>query len=167
VTAKINDGLTTSQRHYRREKLIQPKANAERVSAWRAANRQQYNANMRASYARHRAARLAAKKLAFAEFKANGYSDAYRLRDRLRKARRRAASNAGAPLTKEQWAHICAEHGNACAYCHTTPAVLEQDHVIAISKGGAHTASNVVPACKSCNSAKGDMPVAEFLARRA
>ena len=31
---------------------------------------------------------------------------------------------------------------------------LTMDHITPISKGGAHTASNIVPACQSCNSKK-------------
>ena len=166
MTAKINDGLTRSQRHYRLRKSIHPTANAERVAVWRAENREQANALTRASYARNRETRLQAKKQAFAEFKAGGYSDAYRLGDRLRKARRRAASDCGLPLTRDQWLQICSDHNNACAYCGSSPDVLEQDHVVAISKGGAHTASNVVPACKPCNSSKRDLSVEEFFARR-
>jgi len=30
------------------------------------------------------------------------------------------------------------------------------DHVIPLSKGGKHLPSNVVPACASCNSSKGN-----------
>ena len=31
---------------------------------------------------------------------------------------------------------------------------LEQEHVIPISRGGAHTAENVVPSCTTCNRIK-------------
>lgn len=62
-------------------------------------------------------------------------------------------------LTGEQWAAIVASHGGRCAYCATRPERLTVDHVIPISKGGAHTASNVVPACRACNARKGARPV--------
>ena len=167
MSAKINDGLTRQQRHYRKVKLLDPTANLEHIRQWRAANRERDRANSRASYARNRAKRLAAKKAQFEAFKLAGYSDPYRLGDRLRKANRRAAPSDGAPLTPAQWLDICARFNHACAYCSDKPVVLEQDHVVAISQGGAHTASNVVPACKPCNSAKGDKSVDEFMAGRA
>jgi 5-methylcytosine-specific restriction endonuclease McrA len=36
---------------------------------------------------------------------------------------------------------------------------LTVDHVVAISRGGGHTAENVVPACRSDNCRKHDLPV--------
>lgn len=44
---------------------------------------------------------------------------------------------------------------NACQYCGSTKK-LTLDHVIPRSKGGKHTWDNVVIACESCNSRKGD-----------
>ncbi len=69
---------------------------------------------------------------------------------------RRALRNSlGNDLTREQWSAIKAVYRHCCAYCHRK-APLTQDHVIPLSKGGATTASNIVPACKPCNSAKRD-----------
>lgn len=44
--------------------------------------------------------------------------------------------------------------GGRCHYCHEFKP-LTMDHVIPVSKGGPHTASNIVPACQPCNSRKG------------
>ncbi len=44
---------------------------------------------------------------------------------------------------------------HACQYCGSTKR-LTLDHVIPRSKGGLHTWDNVVAACESCNSVKGD-----------
>jgi 5-methylcytosine-specific restriction endonuclease McrA len=44
----------------------------------------------------------------------------------------------------------------ACAYCGVQPGRLTQDHVIPLSRGGIHSASNVVPACHRCNCSKQD-----------
>jgi hypothetical protein len=69
---------------------------------------------------------------------------------------RRRSLKANAPvrdLTAQQWREIKAAYGHRCAYCHRRRP-LTMDHVIPLSKGGPHTASNVVPACLSCNSGK-------------
>nr|BAR24540.1 HNH endonuclease [uncultured Mediterranean phage uvMED] len=50
---------------------------------------------------------------------------------------------------------------SACAYCgHKphNPLELEIEHVLAISAGGPHCLSNIVPACTSCNSSKRNHP---------
>jgi 5-methylcytosine-specific restriction endonuclease McrA len=57
-------------------------------------------------------------------------------------------------LTQEQWNEILEVFGHACAYCLRDDVKLTIDHVIAVSKGGPHTAENVVPACKHCNCVK-------------
>jgi len=59
-------------------------------------------------------------------------------------------------LTTEQWKVILAAFGGRCAYCGEAAADLTMDHVIPASKGGRHTASNVVPACGFCNRSKKD-----------
>lgn len=56
-------------------------------------------------------------------------------------------------LTYEQWQGILVRHNHCCAYCRA-PKPGTMDHVIPLSRGGSHTASNVVPACRSCNSSK-------------
>lgn len=44
---------------------------------------------------------------------------------------------------------------HTCQYCGSTKK-LTLDHVLPRSRGGAHTWDNVVAACESCNSTKGD-----------
>lgn len=70
--------------------------------------------------------------------------------------RRRARRNGAAinDLTRSQWRAIKAAFGNRCAYCGEHFERLTMDHVISLSKGGGHTASNVVPACRPCNTPK-------------
>ena len=60
-------------------------------------------------------------------------------------------------LTENQWEAIKLVYGHRCAYCGQRKR-LTQDHVVPVSKGGPHTASNIVPACRSCNSSKGPRP---------
>ena len=62
-----------------------------------------------------------------------------------------------APMTAEQWDAVKRTYGNRCAYC-GAKGKMTQDHVIPLSLGGTHTVDNVVPACRSCNSAKRDRP---------
>lgn len=57
-------------------------------------------------------------------------------------------------LSESQWLAIKVAYRHRCAYCGEKKP-LTQDHIIPVSKGGAHTASNIIPACQSCNSSKG------------
>jgi predicted phage replisome organizer len=51
-----------------------------------------------------------------------------------------------------------------CAYCGSTDKVnMTIDHIIPVSKGGSSLLSNLVPACKNCNSSKKDRPLVVFL----
>lgn len=52
------------------------------------------------------------------------------------------------------WRSTVRAYGSRCAYCGTHGRV-EQDHVIPVSRGGAHTIKNVVPCCRLCNAKKG------------
>lgn len=56
-------------------------------------------------------------------------------------------------LTEDQWSQIKVVYKNRCGYCGERKP-LTQDHIIPVSKGGDHTASNIIPACRSCNSRK-------------
>ena len=58
-------------------------------------------------------------------------------------------------LTAAEWRAILDRYSHRCAYCNRSDVRLTQDHVIPISKGGGHTAENVIPACFPCNRAKG------------
>jgi 5-methylcytosine-specific restriction endonuclease McrA len=62
-------------------------------------------------------------------------------------------------LTPAEWLAILEYFGHACAYCLRMGLPLEQEHVIPISRGGGHTANNVIPACRGCNAGKLDKPI--------
>jgi len=72
--------------------------------------------------------------------------------------KRRRARIACAPIndfTAEQWIALQLAFDHRCAYCDKRcKGRLTQDHVQPLSKGGSHTASNIVPACGPCNSTK-------------
>lgn len=82
---------------------------------------------------------------------------------RTRRARRYNAPVCD--LTAEQWKEIKKQHKQRCRYC-GKKRKLTQDHVVPLENGGSHTASNIVPACKNCNSSKGTKPVSVFLAEQ-
>lgn len=73
---------------------------------------------------------------------------------------RRRLSGAGAvsSLTLAEWNDIKRLYKYKCVYCGEKKH-LTMDHVIPISKGGLHTKGNILPACQSCNSVKGNRPV--------
>ena len=55
-------------------------------------------------------------------------------------------------LTVDEWLGILERFSYQCAYCERSWESI--DHVIPFSKGGPNTETNVVPACKNCNSSK-------------
>lgn len=62
-------------------------------------------------------------------------------------------------LTAAQWREIKEHYGHRCVYCGKQQQRLTMDHLTPLSRGGSHTASNIVPACRSCNSRKHAGPV--------
>lgn len=79
--------------------------------------------------------------------------------------RRAILKGCSASLSTAAWKAIKELHGNKCAYCGSSGKV-EMDHIVPISRGGAHHESNVVPCCRSCNASKGDRPLEEWLSVR-
>jgi 5-methylcytosine-specific restriction endonuclease McrA len=81
-----------------------------------------------------------------------------RLQNRIRCSRRRALLiQAAGSFTAEEWRATVERQKNQCLYCQrefTERLPATMDHVIPLSKDGAHEASNIVAACKPCNSRK-------------
>ena len=73
---------------------------------------------------------------------------------RGRAKRRGLMAGAECTLTAAEWTEIKSRYMDRCVYCGKKPKRLTQDHVVPISKGGDHSAANVVPACHSCNCRK-------------
>jgi 5-methylcytosine-specific restriction endonuclease McrA len=67
------------------------------------------------------------------------------------------------PITSKEWESVLRHWDHRCAYCHQDRQ-LTMDHVVPISRGGKHSIGNLVPACKSCNSAKRDKFISEWKA---
>lgn len=86
----------------------------------------------------------------------NNHKESYKAKKRLAVIKRRTqVANLEFTLTKEEWEKILEKFKYRCAYCRKE-GKLEMDHVIPISKGGPTTKENIVPACRSCNSKKGN-----------
>jgi 5-methylcytosine-specific restriction endonuclease McrA len=59
----------------------------------------------------------------------------------------------------DDWLTTLAAFNHCCAYCLRGDRPLTMDHMNPISRGGLHTADNIIPACRSCNSKKGDRSI--------
>lgn len=68
-------------------------------------------------------------------------------------------------LTAGDWAALLDAWGG-CAYCGAAGVALQKDCVLPISRGGRYTATNVVPACASCNASKCNDEVTGWLRRK-
>jgi 5-methylcytosine-specific restriction endonuclease McrA len=111
------------------------------LARWRAKHSERLREASKAYYYRNRARMNAAR----AEYE----------RRHPEKSRRVRKLNAPvSDLTHVQWLEIKRRFRGRCAYCGASNLPLTQDHVIPLSRGGSHTASNVVPACRPCNTAK-------------
>lgn len=96
---------------------------------------------------------------------ANNYERYRFYQNNFQNARRQLVlSSTDTPLTIEQWQGILLTFNNACAYCLKEHVPLEQEHMNPISKGGTHTADNVIPACRKCNASKNNKSFLEFAA---
>ena len=86
-----------------------------------------------------------------------------KVRSNLARYRARRAAVSINDLTDKQWQEIKAANHYRCVYCpddcwrcRKKKHDLTQDHITPLSKGGNHTSSNILPACKSCNARKGN-----------
>lgn len=77
------------------------------------------------------------------------------MRNRALKARLAGAEGEG--LTVAEWDAILERYGHQCLACGSKNVTV--DHVVPLSRGGRHEASNVQPLCASCNASKGTKTV--------
>jgi len=146
------------------------KANPEKIvaysAAWYAANKDHHNANG-ATWRKANPEKIVAYSAAwYAANKdlsnANGaaWAKANPEKNAAKEHRRRArmASNGVNLVTATETATIIAKPCMACA----APAPSTVEHLIPISRGGAHTIGNLAPLCQPCNSSKNDMTWAEW-----
>lgn len=87
----------------------------------------------------------------------------FQLKEQERNARIRHARGK-MPVTAKAWEMLKDDYGGRCAYCNKI-ASLEMDHIVPITRGGKHEIENIVPACKSCNSRKYNIPLLVWMYR--
>lgn len=69
--------------------------------------------------------------------------------------RRELLRGAEGSFTLDDWRLVLRAHGGSCVYCGLSENITI-DHLDPVSRGGDNDASNLAPACKSCNSKKKD-----------
>jgi len=89
-----------------------------------------------------------------------------RAKVQLRNARKKALPHT---FSLNDWQYALEYWNNRCAYCGNTPnpsqktKVLVQEHFYPLVHGGPYTKSNILPACKSCNSQKQNFDPVEWI----
>ena len=85
-------------------------------------------------------------------------------KERAKRQRRRAAQfNATGEYTFRELMVQYRRQGYTCAYCGTKPSELpDAEHVVPLSKGGRNDMTNIVAACRTCNSDKRDLLLADW-----
>lgn len=81
-------------------------------------------------------------------------------RDRVnfyQKLRSYREKNAVGSHTHQDIKEILSVFKNKCAYCKKPAETI--DHVVPLTKGGTNNPTNLVPACFSCNSSKGNKDI--------
>ena len=75
-----------------------------------------------------------------------------------RKRRAKQLENASFHISKKELEKL---YVGPCSYCGVS-GKMTLDHVVPIQKGGQHSIGNLVPACGSCNSSKGQKLLVEW-----
>jgi 5-methylcytosine-specific restriction endonuclease McrA len=130
-------------------------AHKEKLTAYRAAyglKHAQRLQDYRAQYYQENKERIKDNSTAWRE----AHPDKRAASHRKRRAAKYGATNNA--LTAAQWQEIQAAYQYRCVYCGKKPKRLTMDHLTPLAHGGQHTASNVVPACLSCNCRKQARP---------
>jgi len=102
----------------------------------------------------------------FAEYNANWHrANPDKVRE-IRQRRRALLAGAVGSYTVEEFRALCEEYKDECAYCgkpSSEVGPLVPDHMTPLNRGGTNDIDNIIPACRHCNSIKGDKTVEEFL----
>ena len=146
----------------------------------RAQGRTHYAANLDSERARTAAARQRDPEIKNARARASKDKNRERVREvnrawkaanrdaiRAYNATRRALlCKANGQYTAEEWQATLTAHAGCCHWCkRPITGTPHADHVIPLSKGGANTIENIVPACATCNSRKSHLMPEQFIKR--
>ena len=134
-----------SRRYFLTHKLLVYK----HTSAWNKRNRERLKITAAVRYANADKTKLRQQKQAWRKANPEKY---FAQRAKRRANLRNTPRN---DFTAEQWLEMQIAFNHRCAYCGKRwKDKLTQDHITPLSKGGAHTRANIVPACHSCNAKK-------------
>ena len=78
--------------------------------------------------------------------------------ERIRDHQKRAYGS----LTREVWLAVCEKYADTCIYCGSKERITIE-HLTPVSRGGTNEASNLAPACLSCNSSKRNKTYKEYM----
>lgn len=125
-------------------------ANKERLVVWHKEYRKNNKSSISISMKEYRQE----NKVSLAEYHSKYQKEHLEERKIRQKRRKEKMLRLPNNLTPEQWCKIMKDFDSRCAYCGEEKP-LEQEHFHPLHLGGEYTMSNIVPACKSCNSSKG------------
>jgi 5-methylcytosine-specific restriction endonuclease McrA len=128
--------------------VLTPEKERARRRRWAAANREKTRAAEKAWRAAHQGEIRAANSRRYAA-------------DPSRKIAASHARRAGAPLRAADVRQLQASGDGICSYCLRPGTSV--DHVVPLSRGGGNEPDNLVLACGSCNSKKGQRTPLEFV----
>jgi 5-methylcytosine-specific restriction endonuclease McrA len=151
---------------------------AKQAKEWAKKNRTHLKEYRKAYYSQHKARLSAAGRVRYAKIspeERNKKALAWRKKNRLRvygyTVKRRALKKAAAINLKGILDFVTSVKSHAyatCYYCgvQTSTKGIHFDHIVPLTKGGAHSADNLCVSCASCNHSKGAKPLAIWLATR-
>lgn len=87
------------------------------------------------------------------------YPEIYRLKTQRYLSRK---ANASGEITKEEWLNTLDAYDYCCFYCGEEGTKLCMEHMTPLSRGGDNSVENIVPACRACNTSKGNRTLEEW-----
>lgn len=118
--------------------------------AWTEANAARTAAHKREYYERNREEVIARSE----EWAKNNAEKVRRFKADNGRRRRAAKQASPGNFTAEEFEDLCERYGNRCLSCGATGVLLEADHVVPLTRGGADDISNIQPLCGTCNRRK-------------